>query len=137
MVTFSPSVPSRRSPFSWVDAVARAARPVGAGGDDDPALRVDEEALPEDAYVYAMNVNDPGWLADLIAQTLPLQMAERQAILETIDPNDRLQKLSTILARELDVLELEDRIQANAQSEVDRSQREYYLRERMRATRAG
>lgn len=91
------------------------------------------EALPEDAYVYAMNVNDPGWLADLIAQTLPLQMAERQAILETIDPNDRLQKLSTILARELDVLELEDRIQANAQSEVDRSQREYYLRERMRA----
>ena len=91
------------------------------------------EALPEDAYVYAMNVNDPGWLADMIAQTLPLQMSERQAILETIDANNRLQKLSTILARELDVLELEDKIQANAQNEVDRSQREFYLRERMRA----
>ncbi len=91
------------------------------------------ETLPEDAYVYAMNVNDPGWLADMIAQTLQLQMSERQAILETIDPNIRLQKLSTILARELDVLELEDKIQANAQNEVDRSQREYYLRERMRA----
>lgn len=91
------------------------------------------EALPEDAYVYAMNVNDPGWLSDMIAQTLPLQMSERQAILETIDANARLQKLSTILARELDVLELEDKIQANAQNEVDRSQREYYLRERMRA----
>jgi ATP-dependent Lon protease len=89
--------------------------------------------IPEEAFVYAMNVNEPGWLADLIAQALPIGMADRQSVLETIDPNARLQKMSTILARELDVLELEDRIQANAQNEVDKSQREYYLREQLRA----
>ncbi|MCS7057259.1 MAG: endopeptidase La [Thermoflexales bacterium] len=91
------------------------------------------ERIPEEAFVYAMNIHEPGWLADFIAQTMPLNVATRQSILEAVDPLSRLQKMSTILARELDVLELEDRIHERAQSEVDKSQREYYLREQLRS----
>jgi ATP-dependent Lon protease len=89
--------------------------------------------LPEESFVYAMNVSDPSWLADLIAQTVPLDVAQRQIILEAIEPMARLQKLSVMLARQLDVLELEDRIQLQVQNEVDKGQREVFLREQMRA----
>ena len=89
--------------------------------------------LPEDAYVAAMNIDEPGWLADLVASVLELPLPERQEILETFDPTTRLQRLSIILARELDVLELEARIHDQVQQEVDRSQREFFLREQMKA----
>ncbi|MCL4507665.1 MAG: endopeptidase La [Chloroflexi bacterium] len=92
-----------------------------------------DRSLPEESFVYAMNVGDPGWLADLIAQTIPLEIAQRQTILEAVEPSVRLQKLSVMLARELDVLELEDRIQLQVQNEVDKSQREIFLREQIRA----
>ena len=92
-----------------------------------------DRSLPEEAFIYAMNLDDPGWLADLIAQTLALDVAQRQSILEAVEPVTRLQKLSVLLARELDVLELEDRIQSQVQNEVDKSQREIFLREQMRA----
>jgi ATP-dependent Lon protease len=88
--------------------------------------------LPEDAYVAAMNVEDPGWLADLVASVINLTVAQRQEILEELEPEGRLQRLSLLLAQELDVLELQDRIHAQVQEEVDKSQREYYLREQMR-----
>ncbi len=90
-------------------------------------------ALPEDAYVYAMNITEPGWLADLVASTIDLAVAVRQEILEILDPTSRLQRLSILLAKELDVLELEDQIHTRVQSEVDRGQREFYLREQMKA----
>ncbi len=89
--------------------------------------------LPEEAYVYAMNIEEPGWLADLVASALSITIAERQELLETFDPMARLQRLSVLLGRELDVLELEDHIHAQVQNEVDRSQREMYLREQMKA----
>ncbi len=89
--------------------------------------------LPDDAYISAMNVDEPGWLADLIASTLPLDVAHRQEILETLDPEERLRRLSTMLTQELDVLELESRIQNQVQKEVDRSQREFFLREQLKA----
>ncbi|HID86605.1 MAG TPA: AAA family ATPase, partial [Anaerolineae bacterium] len=89
-------------------------------------------SLPEDAYVAAMNVDDPGWLADLIASILELDVDRRQEILETFDPMARLQKLSILLAQELDVLELQYKIHSQVQEEVDKSQREYYLREQMK-----
>ncbi len=94
------------------------------------------ERIPEESYVYAMNIHEPGWLADFIAQTIPVDIAARQAILDAVDPMARLQKLSTVLAKELDVLELEDRIHERAQNEVDKSQREYYLREQLRSIQA-
>ncbi|MBN1261038.1 MAG: endopeptidase La [Anaerolineae bacterium] len=89
--------------------------------------------LPEEAYIYAMNLDEPGPLADLIAQMLDLHLDQRQEILETLDAVERLQKISEHLAQELDVLELEDQIQTRVQQEVDRSQREYFLREQLRA----
>jgi len=89
-------------------------------------------SLPDDAFVTAMNAEDSGWLADVIASHLNLDVDERQEILETLDPIVRLQKLSVLLAKELDVLELEDQIQSQVQDEVDKSQREYVLREQMK-----
>jgi ATP-dependent Lon protease len=89
--------------------------------------------LPEDAYVAAMNTTEPGPLADLIASFLELKLAERQELLETLEPTSRLQRLSVFLAKELDVLELEYRIHDQVQQEVDRTQREFFLREQIRA----
>ncbi|MEW5989115.1 MAG: endopeptidase La [Chloroflexota bacterium] len=88
--------------------------------------------LPEDAYTFAINIDEPGWLADFVVSTLSLPLATRQEILETFEPTARLQKVSVLLAKELDVLELEDEIQSQVQQEVDRSQREHFLREQMR-----
>jgi ATP-dependent Lon protease len=89
--------------------------------------------LPEDAYVAAMNLADPGSLADLIISVLDLEFYARQELLEILDPTQRLQRLSILLAKELDVLELEYSIQDKVQREVDRSQRELFLREQIRA----
>ncbi len=88
--------------------------------------------LPEEAYTYALNLDEPGWLADFIASTLPVPVAKRQEVLESLDPHDRLQTISILLAKELDVLELEGEIQSQVQQEVDRSHREHFLREQMR-----
>ncbi len=88
--------------------------------------------MPEDAYTFAINIDEPGWLADFVAATLNLPLATRQEILETIDPTNRLQKMSIALAKELDVLELEDKIHSQVQQEVEQSQREHFLREQMR-----
>ncbi len=88
--------------------------------------------IPDDAFVMAMNVNDPGWLADLVASNLNLELASRQELLEVVDPLARLEKISVLLAKELDVLELESRIHSQVQQEVDKNQREYFLREQMR-----
>jgi ATP-dependent Lon protease len=88
--------------------------------------------LPEEAYVAALNAENAGGLADLIASSLNLELAHRQEILDTLDPVERLQKISIMLAKELDVLELQNKIHNQVQEEVDKSQREYYLREQMR-----
>jgi len=91
------------------------------------------QALPEEAYVYAMNVESPGQLADVIAQMINLTLEARQDLLETLNVTERLQKVNVHLARELDVLELENQIHTSVQQEVDKSQREYFLREQLRA----
>jgi ATP-dependent Lon protease len=88
--------------------------------------------LPEDAYTFAINIEEPGWLADFIASTLTTTLDTKQDILETIDPAVRLQKVSISLAKELDVLELEDQIHMQVQQEMDKNQREHFLREQMR-----
>lgn len=89
-------------------------------------------SMPEDALTFAINIGEPGWLADFVASTLTIAVESRQEILETIDPSVRLQRVSIVLAKELDMLELEDRIHSQVQQEVDRSQREHFLREQMR-----
>ena len=88
--------------------------------------------VPDDAYVAAMNIDDPGWLADMVASVMDFDVDQRQQVLETVDSPTRLQQLSILLAQELDVLELESQIQDQVQQEVDKGQREYFLREQMR-----
>ncbi len=91
-----------------------------------------DRSLPEEAYLYALNIDDPGWLADMIATAIAPPLSDRQALLLLTDPLERLKRVVALLASEADVLELEDEIHSRAQGEVDRSQREYYLREQMK-----
>ncbi|MDA8216711.1 MAG: endopeptidase La [Dehalococcoidales bacterium] len=89
--------------------------------------------IPDEAYVAAINIDELGWLADFIASTLDLPAATRQGILETLDHEHRLQAVNVLLAKEIDVLELESKIQNQVQQEVDKSQREFFLREQVKA----
>ncbi len=91
-----------------------------------------DRSIPEEAHLFAMNISEPGWLADMIATSLALNFEERQTLLMMVDPRARLQRVNKILAEEVDVLELEDEIHSRVQNEVDKSQREFYLREQMR-----
>jgi ATP-dependent Lon protease len=91
-----------------------------------------DRSLPEEAYLYALNIDEPGWLADMIATTIAPPMPDRQELLGILDPMERLKKVISLLAKEADVLQLEDEIHSRAQSEVDRTQREFYLREQMK-----
>ncbi len=89
-------------------------------------------SLPEEAYLFAMNIDDPGWLADMIATAVALDMDVRLKLLALLDPRERLGYIGELLAEELQVLELEDEIQSRTRGEVDRTQREFYLREQMK-----
>ncbi|MGE5223198.1 MAG: endopeptidase La [Omnitrophica WOR_2 bacterium] len=91
-----------------------------------------DRSLPEESYLFALNIEEPGWLADMIATTIAIPIEERLTLLQILDPFDRLKRVVTLLAQEVDVLELEDEIHSRAQGEVDRTQREYFLREQMK-----
>jgi ATP-dependent Lon protease len=92
-----------------------------------------DRSLPEEAHLFSLNIAEPGWLSDMIATAISLPFKERQTLLMLPDPQERLKRVNWLLAQELDVLQLEDEIQNRVQSEVDRSQREFYLREQMKA----
>ena len=89
--------------------------------------------LAEDLYIAALNIEQPGWLADFIASALDLELGQRQEVLETLEPHRRLERVSILLAKELDVLELQSQISSKVQEEVDKAQRQFYLREQLRA----
>jgi len=89
--------------------------------------------LPEDAYIAAMNIDEAGKLADFIASNISIEIEERQAVLEAIDPLERLERLNVILNREVEVLELGSKIQSEAKSEMDKAQRDFFLRQQLKA----
>ena len=89
--------------------------------------------LPEEAYITALNIDQPGWLADFIVSAIEPPIAVRQSILEAFSIEDRLQKTCILLTKELNILELENQIQSQVQLEVDKNQREYFLREQLKA----
>ena len=89
--------------------------------------------LPEELQVMVANVDDPGALASLIAGALRLKTEEKQALLEELDVAKRLRSLSEILARELEVVAIGSKIQSQVQSELEKGQREYFLRQQMKA----
>ena len=90
--------------------------------------------LPEELQLAAANVDDPSALAHLVASTLrTIKTEERQEILEEVNVETRLRLVSTILNRELEVFELGSKIQSQVQSEMEKGQREYYLRQQLKA----
>ncbi len=91
--------------------------------------------LPEELQIAVANIEDPSALANLIAGALRLKQSEKQELLEERDVVRRLRRLSELLAQELEVAALGSKIQSQVQSEVDRSQREFYLRQQLKAIR--
>jgi ATP-dependent Lon protease len=91
--------------------------------------------LPDELQVAVMNIDNPSRAADLIASNINLSTTEKQEILETFSTKGRLEKLINYLNRELQVLELGSKIQSQVKTELDKSQREYYLREQLKAIR--
>src|SRR5438105_2936346 len=90
--------------------------------------------LSDDLQTLAVNITEPGRLADFIASSLStISTAVKQEVLETLDIRARMDNLNRILIKELEVLELGSKIQSQVQSEVGKNQREYFLREQMKA----
>ena len=89
--------------------------------------------IPSEVGLIVMNMDDPRTLADLIASNFNISVAEKQEILELIDIKKRLERITEILNKELQVLELGSKIQGELKKEMDKNQREYYLREQMKA----
>ncbi|MBI1941467.1 MAG: endopeptidase La [Acidobacteria bacterium] len=90
--------------------------------------------LSDDLQTVVMNIDDPSRLSDFISANLPsLSSTEKQELLESLDLKTRLERLNRQLAREVEVLQLRSKIQSDVQDQVTQSQREYYLREQMKA----
>lgn len=89
--------------------------------------------LPPDILLVLDDVTDPGRLADLIASNLGIKVSEAQKVLETSDPKERLKYVNELLAAELEVLQMQSKIRTQAKDEMSKTQREYFLREQMRA----
>ncbi len=100
--------------------------------------RIIEEVpyLPEELQMAVANLDDPSALAHLIAGALRIKVEERQALLEEVDVGKRLRRLSEILARELDIVAIGSKIQSQVQSEMEDAQREYVLRQQLKAIQA-
>jgi len=92
--------------------------------------------LPEELEMAAANIEEPGALAFLIASTMRIKTEEKQQLLEQNDVEKRLRLLTRILTQELEVLELGSKIQSDVKQEIDKTQREYFLRQQMKAIQA-
>jgi ATP-dependent Lon protease len=89
--------------------------------------------LPEELQIAAANVEDPSALCNLVASTLRLKTEEKQKLLEERDVEARLREISSILNRELEVFELGSKIQSQVQEEMEKGQREFFLRQQLKA----
>jgi ATP-dependent Lon protease len=89
--------------------------------------------VPPEAAVAARNITEPGLLADMVAYSPDMTTEQRQQLLETIDVVERLKLVSNFLARQIEILELKGKIQSEVKSEMDKTQREYILREQLKA----
>jgi ATP-dependent Lon protease len=89
--------------------------------------------LPSELNIAVLNIPDPGSLADFVAAHINLKLEERQQILEAVDVAERIRKLTTFVNREIEVLELGSKIQSQAKEEMTKAQREFFLREQLKA----
>ncbi|RKZ18220.1 endopeptidase La [bacterium] len=91
------------------------------------------ENLSDELKIVAMNLDEPGRLADMVATNLDISVVEKQQVLETLDPRKRLEILSKTVLRELEMVELGEKLQSRVRKEIDKEQREYYLRQQLKA----
>jgi len=89
--------------------------------------------IPPETLVTVSSLEEPGRMADLIASHLTLKIQQKQEILEATSPRQRLEKLSEILTHEMEILEIERKINLRVRKQMERTQKEYYLREQMKA----
>lgn len=89
--------------------------------------------IPDEAHVFIENIDDPSVLADMIASNLRLSTEEKQQILSNLNVRERLVKVIELLNREVQVLDLSQKIKSEVRGEIDKSQREYFLREQLKA----
>ncbi|MEW6208093.1 MAG: endopeptidase La [Acidobacteriota bacterium] len=89
--------------------------------------------ISSEVMAIVANLEDPGRLADVAASNLELKVSDAQSVLEKLDPAERLRKVNELLAREIKVLLVQQEINTQAKGELDRSQREFYLRQQLKA----
>ncbi len=89
--------------------------------------------LPEDMTTVVMNIENPGRLADFVGSYTNFDISDKQTLLETFDAKERLSRLVPLLTKEISILELGAKIRDQVKGEIDKTQREYYLREQMKA----
>jgi ATP-dependent Lon protease len=89
--------------------------------------------MPKEATQMVEGVTDPGQLCDFVAANMDIETEEKQEILTTLELKDRLETVVTMLARQLEVLRVSDKIQNQIKEEIDKNQREYYLRQQLKA----
>ncbi len=122
-----PLVEVQPDPAPWIEALKRRTLE-----DFEEATELSRR-IPPEALVTALNVDDLGQIADIITSCLDLGLAERQELLEEADCTRRLQTAGRHLREELRVLRLEEEMRERVEDEIENSQREYYLREHLRA----
>jgi ATP-dependent Lon protease len=127
-VQVTPLPMDRRQPI-LVEALMRRI------ADDFTKLAEASATIPEEVRIAVFNITDPGALADIVASNLNLPLDKKQEILSANALNTRLQLVATHLARELKLIQLGSEIQTRVESEMAHGQREYYLREQMKAIR--
>ncbi len=89
--------------------------------------------IPSETMMSVVTVEDPGRLADLIASHLSLKIEDKQVLLDAVGVKERLEKLCDIIAREMEILELEKKINVRVRKQIEKTQKEYYLREQLKA----
>jgi ATP-dependent Lon protease len=94
------------------------------------------KVLSPDILMILEDIKDPGRLADLVASNLNLHVVEAQTILEILDPMERLHRINDILSRELEILAMQNKIKSTAKDEITKNQKEYFLREQIKAIKS-
>ena len=93
------------------------------------------KGMPPEAAVVAMNSGDPGQLADMVAGSISLKVSDAQKVLEIADPLERLRFVNSLFAKEMEIIEIQEKIRSEAQQEIEKDQQEYLLRQQMKAIR--
>ena len=98
----------------------------------DEYINVNQNLSPE-VFAGVVTIEEPGRMADMIASHLELKLEDKQILLETFDAKERLRKLNDMIIKEIEILNIEHDITSKVKSQINKNQREYYLREQMRA----